>query len=147
MDFKWAIEKGIAFAGRTEVKVLDLKPGYVKMLMPLKPNLNHVGTMYAGALFTLAELPGGAIFLSTFDSSRFFPLIKGMDIEFRKPAATDITVEVRLDPKEAASIQATADELGKADYGWECDLKDANEQIVAVSSNRYQLRSMKPPGA
>jgi acyl-coenzyme A thioesterase PaaI-like protein len=147
MDFKWAIEKGIAFAGRTEVKVLDLEPGYVKMLMPLRPNLNHVGTMYAGALFTLAELPGGAIFLSTFDSNRFFPLIKGMDIEFRKPAASDITVEVRLDPEEASRIQARAEELGKADYGWGCELKDANEQVVAVSSNRYQLRGMKRPGA
>jgi len=55
--------------------------------------------------------------------------------------------EVRLDPKEAASIQAKSDERGKADYGWKSELKDANGQIVAVSSNRYQLRSMKPTGA
>jgi acyl-coenzyme A thioesterase PaaI-like protein len=147
MDPKFMIEQGIPFAGRTEVKVLELEPGYVKMMMPLQPNLNHVGTMYAGALFTLAELPGGAIFLSTFDASRFYPLIKGMDIKFLKPAATDITVEIRLDPKEAAKIQETANEVGKADYDWECELKDANGQVVAVSSNRYQLRRMKPSGA
>ena len=147
MDPKFMIEQGIPFAGRTEVKVLELEPGYVKMMMPLQPNLNHVGTMYAGALFTLAELPGGAIFLSTFDASRFYPLIKGMDIKFLKPAATDITVEIRLDPKEAAKIQETANEVGKADYDWECELKYANGQVVAVSSNRYQLRRMKPSGA
>ncbi len=82
MDLKFAIEQGIPFAGRTEVEVLKLEPGYVKMMMPLEPNINHVGTMYAGALFTLAELPGGAIFLSTFDASQFFPLIKGMEIKF-----------------------------------------------------------------
>jgi len=63
-------KKGIPFAGHTEVKVVELEPGYAKMLMPLEPNLNHVGTMYAGALFTLAELPGGAIFLSTVDLRR-----------------------------------------------------------------------------
>lgn len=141
------IEQGIPFAGRTEVKVLAMEPGYVKMMMPLEPNGNHVGTMYAGALFTLAELPGGAIFLTTFDAGRFYPLIKGMDIKFVKPATTDITVEVRLDPEEAAKVQEEANEVGKADYEWECELKDANGQVVCVSSNRYQLRSMKPPGA
>lgn len=147
MDPKFALEKGIPFAGRTEVKVLELEPGYVKMMMPLQPNINHVGTMYAGALFTLAELPGGAIFLSTFDATRFFPLIKGMEIKFVKPATTDIIVEVRLSPEEAAKIQEEANEHGKADYDWDCELKDANGQIVAVSSNRYQLRRMKKKGA
>ncbi len=141
------IERGIPFAGRTEVQVLAMEPGYVKLRMPLKPNLNHVGTMYAGALFTLAELPGGAIFLTTFDTSRFYPIIKGMEIKFVKPAKTDITVEVRLDPEAAATIQETADEAGKADYEWECELKDANGQVVCVSSNRYQLRSIHPAGA
>ena len=144
MDPRTMIERGIPFAGRTEVEVLAMEPGYVKMMMPLKPNLNHVGTMYAGALFTLAELPGGAIFLTTFDAGRFYPLIKGMDIKFVKPASTDITVEVRLDPKEAVRIQEIANDVGKADYGWECELKDASGQVVCISSNRYQLRSLKP---
>ena len=147
MDLKFAIEKGIPFAGRSEVKVLELEPGYVKMMMPLEPNINHVGTMYAGALFTLAELPGGAIFVSTFDASRFFPLIKGMEIKFLKPATTDIMVEVRLSPEDASKIQDEANEHGKADYGWDCELRDANGQVVAVSSNRYQLRRTKPKGA
>ena len=147
MDPKVMIEQGIPFAGRTEVKVLVMEPGHVKMLMPLKPNLNHVGTMYAGALFTLAELPGGAMFLTTFDAGRFYPLIKGMDIKFLKPATTDISVEVRLDPDEAARIQEKANQMGKADYSWECELKDANGQVVCISSNRYQLRSIKPPSS
>lgn len=147
MDPKMMIEQGIAFAGRTEVKVLEMERGYVKMMMPLQPNVNHVGTMYAGALFTLAELPGGAIFLTTFDAGRFYPLIKGMDIKFLKPAATDITVEIRFDLDEAARIQALADEVGKADYEWESELKDTSGQVVCVSSNRYQLRSINPPSA
>ena len=147
MDPKMMIERGIPFVGRSEVKVLEMKPGYVRMMMPLQPNLNHVGTMYAGALFTLAELPGGAIFLTTFDAGRFYPLIKGMDIKFLKPATTDISVEVRLDPDEAARIQEKANQVGKADYSWECELKDANGQIVCISSNRYQLRSIKPPSS
>ncbi len=141
------LEQGIAFVGRTQMKVLAMEPGYVKMMMPLEPNLNHVGTMYAGALFTLAELPGGAIFLTTFDVGKFYPIIKGMEIKFVKPATTDVTVEVRLDLVEAAKIQEEAHEAGKADYEWDCEVKDANGQVVCVTSNRYQLRSMTPPSA
>ncbi|MGD8824801.1 MAG: YiiD C-terminal domain-containing protein [Myxococcales bacterium] len=147
MDLKSLLENGIPFASRTGVKVLELEPGYVKMTMPLEPNVNHIGTMYAGALFTLAELPGGAIFLSTFDSSRFYPIIKGMEIEFLKPAGTDITVEVRLDPEEAATIQKTANQTGKSDFTWKAELKDTRGRVVAVSSNHYQLRKIEPKGA
>ncbi|MBW2507018.1 MAG: YiiD C-terminal domain-containing protein [Deltaproteobacteria bacterium] len=147
MDPKMMLEQGIAFVGRTQVQVLTMEPGYVKMMMPLQPNLNHVGTMYAGALFTLAELPGGAIFLTTFDVGKFYPIIKGMDIKFVKPAATDVTVEVKLDLDEAAKIQEIANERGKADYEWECEVKDANGQVVCVSTNRYQLRSTTPRSA
>ncbi len=147
MDPKMMIEQGIPFVGRTDVKVLAMEPGYVKLMMPLAPNVNHVGTMYAGALFTLTELPGGAMFLTTFDAGKFYPIIKGMDIKFVKPATTDITVEVRLDLEDAARIQEKANEAGKADYEWECELKDANGQVVCVSTNRYQLRSMAPRGA
>ena len=147
MDPKKMLEEGIAFVARSKVKVLAMEPGYVKMMMPLEPNLNHVGTMYAGALFTLAELPGGAIFLTTFDVGRFYPIIKGMEIKFVKPATTDVTVEVKLDLEEAEKIQATANKAGKADYDWDCEVKDANGQVVCVTSNRYQLRSMTPPGA
>ncbi len=145
MDLKSVIEKSIPFATRSGVEVLQIEPGYVKMRMPLEPNVNHIGTMYAGALFTLAELPGGAIFLSTFDASRFYPIIKGMNIEFRKPATTDITVEVRLDPEDAAKIQTVAEQNGKADYGWDCELRDANGVTVAVASSSYQLREI--PGS
>jgi hypothetical protein len=55
--------------------------------------------------------------------------------------------EVKIDLEEVASIRAKADGLGKADCGWESELKDANDQIVTVCSNRYQLRTMKPLGA
>lgn len=145
MDPKAVIEKSIPFAARTCVKVLAMEPRYVKLMMPLEPNLNHVGTMYAGALFTLSELPGGAIFLTTFDASRFYPIIKGMDIKYVKPATTDITIEVSLDVSEAERIERVAEETGKADYGWECELKDAHGQVVCVTSNYYQLRSIVPP--
>ena len=123
------------------IEVVEVERGRVKLRCPLDPNINHIGTMYAGALFTLAELPGGVLFLTTFDTARFYPMVKGMEIRFRRPATTDITVEVAISDDEVERIQAAADADGKADYSWECELLDAHGTVVATTRNDYQLRA------
>ena len=132
--------KMIPFAQRTGVCVEHAEPGYVRLRMPFEPNVNHVQMMYAGALFTLAEVPGGTMFTTTFDYKRFYPIVKEMKIRFRRPALTDIIVEVRLSESEATRITKEAEANGKADYEWECELKDTNGEVVAISHNVYQLR-------
>lgn len=137
---KKAVETGIPFSERTGVELVECERGYVKMRMPFEPNINHVGMMYAGALFTLAELPGGALFMTVFDAKKYYPIVKDMKIRFRRPAKTDITVEVRMTDERVAEIQAEADEKGKADYSWKCELKDESGEVVALTENLYQLR-------
>lgn len=139
---KKALASNIPFVERTGLEILEIDKGYVKMKMPFEPNVNHVKMMYAGALYTLAELPGGAIFVTSFDAKRFYPIVKDMSIRFRRPAKTDVTVEVRLDETAAAEIQARADRDGKADYEWECELKDDTGEVVAITKNVYQLRKI-----
>ncbi|MFP5382733.1 MAG: PaaI family thioesterase [Gammaproteobacteria bacterium] len=134
--------KGIPFVARTGIEVEALEKGYTRMRAPFDPNINHVGTMYAGALFTLAELPGGAIFMTSFDIKRFYPIVKEMNIRFRRPATGDIWVEVRVSDEFVQKVQAEADANGKADYEWECELKDAAGTVVAISKNIYQLRKI-----
>ena len=70
-EFIKLVETGIGFIERMGVKVVELKRGYVELKAPLDVNLSHVGTMYAGALFSLAEVPGGAMYLSSFDVSKY----------------------------------------------------------------------------
>src|SRR5690606_38178975 len=53
---KQAASAPFPFAERCGAVVEALEVGYCRMRMPFEPNINHVGTMYAGALFTLAEL-------------------------------------------------------------------------------------------
>jgi len=139
---KTMLAETVPFAARTGVEVLEIDERYVKMRMPFAPNVNHVGMMYAGALFTLAELPGGAIFATSFDTSRYYPIVKDMQIRFRRPAMTDVTVEVRISAEQAQEIQARADRDGKTDYSWECELRDAGGEVVAISRNLYQLRKI-----
>jgi acyl-coenzyme A thioesterase PaaI-like protein len=135
------LEQGIAFVARSGLKVESLERGRVVCRMPFKGNENHIGTMYAGALYTLAELPGGALFLSSFDTSRYFPIVKESTLRFTAPATSDVTIDIRLDDTRIAEIQGEADSNGKCEFVLEGELKDASGKVVAISRSLYQLRS------
>ena len=139
---KAASDKTFPFVERCEVQTLEVDRGYCKMLMPFKPNINHVGIMYAGALYTIAELPGGTIYLTSFDTKKFYPIVKDMSIRFRRPAKTDVTVEVRVSEEEIERIQAEAEANGKCDFEWDVEIKDASGEVVALTHNVYQLRKI-----
>ncbi|ASK35266.1 PaaI family thioesterase [Alloalcanivorax mobilis] len=139
---KAAADNSFPFVARCGVQTLEVARGYCKMKMPLAANLNHVGIMYAGALYTLAELPGGVIYLSSFDTARFYPIVKDMRIRFRRPATTDATVEVRISEADIERIEATALAHGKCDFEWDCQIKDDQGEVVALTHNVYQLRKI-----
>ncbi|MDM8348396.1 YiiD C-terminal domain-containing protein [Pseudomonas sp. sp1636] len=134
-------EEQIAFVKRSGLRAEVLEPGHVRLCMPLAGNQNHIGSMYAGALFTLAEIPGGALFLTSFDSQRFYPVIKEMNLRFRRPAMGDIQVEARLDAGQIERLQSEAHSQGKADYLLQLQLTDASGEVVAESRGLYQLRA------
>ena len=115
------------------------------MKMPFDGNQNHVGTMYAGALFTLAEIPGGAILISAFDMSKFFPTLGKIETKFTKPAKTDVTVECDISEEELKRIGTEAKEKGKSVFVLELKLKDANGVVVCETIGTYQMRTHANP--
>ena len=144
-DLTRVTHETLPFAARTGIRIDVAERGRVRLTMPIEPNKNHVGTMYAGALFTLAEIPGGTMSATTFDPKRFFPIVKDIQIRFTRPALTDVSVEVSLTDPEIAAILSEAEERGKADYSWECELKDSSGAVVATARNLYQIRSRDLP--
>jgi acyl-coenzyme A thioesterase PaaI-like protein len=133
-------EQQIAFVRRSGLQAEVLEPGFVRLCMPLEGNQNHIGSMYAGALFTLAEIPGGALFLTSFDVQRFYPIVKELNLRFRRPANGDIRVEARLSAQEIDDLQARAAREGKAEYLLELQLTGVDSEVVAESRGLYQLR-------
>ena len=105
----------VPFARRNHFKLLALEPGYLKALIPLKPNRNHINTVYAGALFTLAELPGGILALVNFDKS-FYPILKSLNMTYLKTAKSDISVEFWFPEEEVSRIKKEAALNGKCDF-------------------------------
>lgn len=138
------VESGIEGIRRTGLKVLSLRERYVKLLMPLNGNVNHVGMMYAGSLFTIGEVTGGAIFGASFDMGRYYPLVKELNIRFRRPALTDITLEAILSEEKTANILRELDEKGKADFTLELELHNTDGEPVCVVQGVWQGRKMTP---
>lgn len=137
---KQALEQGIKFVANCGLRVVELRRGYVKCSVPFEGNGNHIGTMYAGALFTVAEIPGGALFLSSFDMTKYYPIVKALDMKFLKPAKSDVSVEITLDDARIAAISAEADAKGKAEFTLDGEIKTADGTVVAASHGVYQIR-------
>ena len=129
----------IPFATRNHFEVVELGNGYLKGKIPLKGNKNHIGTMYAGALFTLAELPGGILSIFNFDSN-YYPILKDLKMSYLKVAKTDVTVEFSLSETEIARIEKESSEKGKCPFVLHGQLKDASGAVVAESEAHYQVR-------
>ncbi len=129
---------------RTGLEIVGLRDHYVKMVMPLAGNVNHVGVMYAGSLFTIGEVTGGLYWGLEFDWEKTFPLVKEINIQFKRPAVTDVTLEVTFNEAEAKTVQAETEEIGKADFTLDLEIKDANDVIVSLVHGIWQVRKMTP---
>jgi len=132
---------------RTGLQVLELRERYAKALMPLNEgNINHVGIMYAGSLFTLGEFSGGIIHLVSMDFTKFIPIVKQVSIRFRRPARTDITMEVSMSEQDTKRLEAEAEKNDKADFELNLELKDDSGETVAEVIGTWQIRKI-PEGA
>ena len=121
----------IAFMQRTGIRAMEVERGFGKSLMPLAGNENHVGAMYMGALSTLAEA-GAAVAISTvLDFEKYFPVITRLDLQFLKPATSDVTAEYRLTEERIAELHAELAANGRCAYTAEMPLEDAGSQVVA----------------
>ncbi|MFI6867798.1 YiiD C-terminal domain-containing protein [Nocardia sp. NPDC050406] len=136
-----ALEFTIPPAHRMGVRALEVRPGFAATTVPAEGNGNHFGVIYAGVLFTVAEILGGAIAIASFDNSAYYPLVKDLQIFFRKPAKTDVRAEATLSDEEIARITAEAAANGKSDFTLKAVVTDTNGVVVAETEGLYQLRA------
>ena len=136
------IGQTIPFLRRCRFQVLALRPGYIKAKIPLKGNKNHFGAMYAGALFTVAEAPGGVLALMDFNDG-FFPVLKDLKIDFIKITKSDVTVCFEMSEEERSHILTDTVKNTKSDFQLVGSIVDKDGVVVATTVASYQLRSKK----
>jgi len=135
----FGIGQSVPFASRNGFRVVDMNKGYIKALIPFKGNKNHFGGMYAGAIFTVAEIPGGVIAMLNFDR-KFFPILKSLKVDFRKVAKSDVTVTFEMSESRMRTIENEAEAKGKSEFTLEGSVQNLEGEEVARTYGVYQLR-------
>ncbi|WP_327120399.1 DUF4442 domain-containing protein [Nocardia sp. NBC_01730] len=136
-----ALEFTIPIAHKMGVQAVEVRRGFAATSVPAEGNGNHFGVMYAGVLFTVAEILGGAIAVATFDNAAFYPLVKDLHVFFRKPAKTDVRAEATLSEADIARITEEAAANGKSEFTLRAVVTDADGVVVAETEGLYQLRA------
>lgn len=134
----------VPILGAMGIRLLEAGAGRARAELPGEPNVNHFGAVYAGSLFSLAELLGGVISRATFDLdgelAGFVPLVKSMEIHFRRPAIGTVWARAELAPEDLERIPRQALEHGKADYTLAAEIVDAEGTVLVTTTGVYQLR-------
>jgi acyl-coenzyme A thioesterase PaaI-like protein len=134
-----ALEQLIPRAHQMGVTFVELRPGYVRAEVPYEGNGNHFGVIYAGVIFTLAEVLGGAIHFATFDVSTHYPLVRGMQIDFVAPGRGRLTASTELTDDEVERIKAET-AAGKVAFELIARVVDEDGTLVATTRGDYQIR-------
>ncbi|MDT4892887.1 MAG: hypothetical protein QOE97_1922 [Pseudonocardiales bacterium] len=127
-------------AAEMGVRFVELRPGYVCARLPFEGNGNHVGTVYAGVIFTLAELLGGAMHLATFDATTHYPLVRSMTIDFLSPGRGPLTASAALPDDVIATTRAAVAGGNKAAMPLAATVVSDDGVVVARTHGDYQLR-------
>jgi acyl-coenzyme A thioesterase PaaI-like protein len=133
------------FVERAGLELVHVSRGRAVLRIPFEPNINHVGMVYAGALFTVAEVPGGVLFASAFDLSRFYPIVGEMKVRFAKPARTSVLVDARMADDEIDRVAAELEANGKAKWVLVQEVVDESGTVVATTEATYFGMSFSPP--
>ncbi|BDB39719.1 MULTISPECIES: YiiD C-terminal domain-containing protein [Mycobacterium] len=137
------LESTIPIAARMGLRVVEARRGFAAASVPAEGNGNHFGVIYAGVQFTVAEILGGIIALTSFDASKYYPLVKNVDIKFVGMATSELRAEATIDDETIARVEAEAADRGKADYTLDAVVTDAAGNVVATTHGLYQLRAQR----
>jgi uncharacterized protein (TIGR00369 family) len=138
------LETGHPLLAASGLRVLEFDRGYASVRMPIEVNANHIGTFYAGSLAVLAEVAGAALFSASFDSKRFYPIVKDMRVRFLRPATRDVVAVASLEEDAIDMLERRAESEGKVDVPLDVELRDEEGVVVARAESVFQLRARPP---
>lgn len=100
--------------------------GSSQLTLPAGPQyLNHVGTVHAGALLTLAETASGEFLLRHFGTdSGVVPVVRRIEAKFRKPASGAVTSRVSATDAQLDELRNNLAAKGRALVRLGVDLHD-----------------------
>jgi uncharacterized protein (TIGR00369 family) len=132
----------VPFARFLGIAYDEVAPGRAVLRLADDPaKHNHIGTLHAGALFSLAESASGLAMMATVAErlATVTPLAARAEITYRKVARGDVTATARVEPP-VDEVLATLDAEGKVRFPVVVELADASGEVCAVVTVDWHLR-------
>lgn len=131
----------VPFLSKAGIQCESYSPGRVVLSLPLSDsNKNHVGTMHAAALFTVAEAAGGAACATHPKLRKLRLLARGISIQFRQAANSGVTAHAAITDEMAVAVEVAVEDGGKADLEVPVKVMDGHGAEVAHLTALFHFR-------
>jgi acyl-coenzyme A thioesterase PaaI-like protein len=126
--------KSVPFTNYTGVKLLELSATTGVARLVQRPDVsNHIGSVHAGALFTLAEAASGAAMVGVFDQhlTAIRPVVSQAHIAYVKVAKGVLLASATL-ARPPADVLAELNDLNQTAFDVLVEVKDESDLTVAT---------------
>lgn len=135
--------ESIEFMRRTGIRADEVSYGFGRAVLPLKGNDNHFNSMYMGAYGVLAEAGAATCVSTIIDFEQFFPVVRSIQMDFLRPAYTDLSAEYRLPQSEIDRILEELAQHGRSEYIADIELIDTEGTVCSKASVTITLLSWR----
>lgn len=109
------------------------------------PVKSHVGTIHPAFQWAAAELLGGLVALKAFGGLEdIFLVVRRVDIEFLRPARSDIRAVAEVPQAEQAGLVSRVAEEGEGTFELAMRVLDEQDTEVATARGVYLVRKRRP---
>jgi uncharacterized protein (TIGR00369 family) len=136
----------VPFASHAGVELVSIEDGAATAVLPeLSHALNHVRSIHAGALFTLAETASGAAMAGAFAAvlADVRPVVSDAQIFYARPAKGPLRAIATLEGG-AGPVRKMLAEHGRVDFMVQVDVVDSSDRTVATFSATWVVQRNKP---
>ena len=126
------------------IEVTAQGEGTVCARMPFRPEVtNLIGTVHAGALYTLAETVAGVAANNLVPRPGVAPLLRAAQASYIRRATSDLVAEAQVSSEAAVQARDDFERERRADVAVDVTITDAEGEAVYVGEFDYALREMK----
>jgi uncharacterized protein (TIGR00369 family) len=125
------------------IRIVEMDGGRARGTLAARPEVgNHVGTMHAGAQFSLIEATSGAAVSGAFLDllGRATPLAQGCDLTYRRPARGDVSAAAEIAAEEVARVRHELEAAGRSRFDVPVRLTDAEGTLATEAVMRWFIR-------
>jgi acyl-coenzyme A thioesterase PaaI-like protein len=108
-------------------------------------NQNHLQTIHASALFTLAESASGEALLTCFPElvGKVAPVVRDSQIKFKKPAIKSVTAFPSISDESIAKFKEQYKKKNRSSITVDVTVKDSDENVVCVGSFNWFVQGIE----